>query len=111
MKRRDFVSMLLGATTASILVPKRVFSLPTWHRPYTIIGEDFAENLYADGIALTCCPHPEQPFYALTNDGLIELNEASLETLAFDIHELTRDRGMLITIKPNRIFPWRSPWP
>lgn len=104
VKRRDFVSMLIGGSTAAILVPKRVFSLPasittfgsiTAGTGYTITSEYFAIPFYSH-------PHP------LSNIRVtpVDLSEEALERLCIDIRKLTDDRGSVFAINPTRIAMW-----
>jgi len=87
MKRRDFVSMLIGASTAAILVPKRVFSLPphAW----------YLKTEHPDGLALYSREHP-------LSYNLVDLSEEALERLCIDIRKLNDDRGIALTIHPTR---------
>jgi len=82
MKRRDFVSMLIGASTASIIVPKRVFSLPpqgfstadmTVKNYFTSPYAWFLKTEQQNGLMLYDRRTFDDQFYAMTDDGLIEL--------------------------------------
>ena len=107
MKRRDFVSMLIGASTAAILVPKRVFSLPPpmatgllgSMNPY-LTSKDawYLKTEHPDGLALYTREHPLSNNLATP----VDLSEEALEHLCIDIRKLTDDRGIALTIRPTR---------
>ena len=110
MKRRDFVSMLLGST-AAIVIPQRVISLPP-RRPYMINSYFtskyawFLKTEHEDGIALYTRAHP-QSFYAMTDNGLVELNESALEQIEIELPPLPEIPGFLIQPVKGR-GQWRS---
>jgi hypothetical protein len=99
VKRRDFVSMLIGGSTAAILVPKRVFSLP----PEPGYEFKWADDRYLE---------PAHRWFLVDPPPQIMLSEASLEKLCDDIRVLTRDRAEAITaritVRPTRIVGWRT---
>lgn len=109
MKRRAFISLLAGAAGAAALpiwrTPRPVLFLPP-RRPPVFLHDYFAsphawyiKTEHADGIVLYNRVHP-QPFHVMTDDGLIELNETSLEDLCFEIRRRTVDRKVAFAIPP-----------
>ena len=109
--------MLIGASTAAILVPKRVFSLPepprdfdtatmTLNNYFTSKDGWFLKTEHEDGIALYSRLHP-QSFYAMTDNGLVELNESALEQIEIELPPLPEIPGFLIQPVKGR-GQWRS---
>jgi hypothetical protein len=121
VKRRAFISLLVGAAGAAALpdwrTPRPVIFLPPRRAMSLIV--DYADYFASpnawyiktpipDGIKLYNRSHP-QSSYGMTDDGLTELNYLSLEELCIKIRELTVDRHVAFSIKPFN-FPRRWPW-
>ncbi len=106
MKRRDFVSMLIGASTAAILVPKRVFSLPP-PRDFTT-ADMTVNNYFTSPVAWYLkTEHGLVPYsreHPLSNNLAtpVDLSEESIEDMCIEIRKLTDDRGIALTIRPTR---------
>lgn len=93
--------MLLGST-AAIVIPQRVISLPPWRR----YAYPHPSEANFTGIALYTRPHP-QSFYAMTDDELVELNESALEQIEIELPPLPEIPGFLIQPVKSR-GQWRS---
>lgn len=116
MKRRDFVSMLIGASTASIIVPKQVFSLPprgfstfdmTLKNYFTSPHVWFLKTEKQDGLRFYARQrlHDEDlAGHVLSNSSAaaVDLSEQSIKNLVAEIRKLTDDRGKALTIRATR---------
>lgn len=102
--------MLIGASTAAIVIPQRVFSLPPWpprdfntadmrYRAYfTSKDAWYLQTEHPDGIALYSRAHPLSNSLAEA----VDLSEESIEQLCIELRKLTDNRGVALTIRPTR---------